>query len=228
MVDKIIIKINIGCGPHSRADWINLDWGILPFLSRLPRLIKLLIKVHLLPKNYSYPWLNTPRLYDCRKRLPFLDTSVDFIYTSHFLEHLPRYQTIMLLKECRRILRRGGILRVSVPDLKLVAEKYVKNDINFFINLVKSDNPGLNNITDLFVIHFYGFDIWSKPDFLRRVRNSFIRGHLWMYDYDSLKEILESVGFTNIKRCNPGSGEVPDIEFLDIHRENSLYIEAYF
>lgn len=223
-----LVKVNIGSGPHGKSDWINLDWGILPLLSKTPWLCRLLVKMRLLPESYYRPWPGNLRLVDCRKKLPFADYSVDFIYTSHFIEHLPRYQTIKLLTECKRNLRPGGVLRICIPDVKLLAEKYVQGDKNFFLKLEDSNikNGQFENIADLFVQHFYGYDTWSRPTLRQKLQGLFIRGHLWMYDYDSLSNLLSVAGFSYIQRCGPGQGKVPDIEYLDVHKVGSLFIEA--
>lgn len=224
------IKVNIGSGPHGNPGWINLDWGVLPLLSKMPWLCYILTRLHLIPKSYHKPWSSKPRLHDCRKKLPFKDSTVDYIYTSHFIEHLPRFQTVKLLVECKRILRPGGILRICVPDMKLLAEKYVQNDKQFFLEIDDSDSIGvddrLSNLTDLFVQHFYGFDSWSKPTLIQKIQRRFIRGHLWMYDYESLERLLYAAGFSNVRPCEHGKGQVPDIEYLDIHKIGSLFIEA--
>jgi len=222
-------KINIGSGPRGKSDWINLDWGILALLSKAPWLVNLVIKLRLLPSNYTTVWQSKPRLWDCRKRLPFATSSVDYIYTSHFLEHLYRYQVIKLLIECKRVLRPGGIMRVVVPDLKIFAKRYVNNDMEFFRSLSGAKTSiSLENISDLLVYHFYGYDCWCEPTFLQKLHRIFIRGHLWMYDYESLSKILYEVGFTNVWNCQGGVGKVPDIDFLDVSRDNSLFIEASF
>jgi len=228
MSSKELIKINIGSGPTGKLDWINLDWGILPLLGKISWLAKILIRIKLLPKNYSTNWPKSLRLMDCRKKLPFANHTVDYIYTSHFLEHLPRYQVVELITECKRILCYRGVLRICIPDVKLLSEKYVNGDMDFFMALEKSSNGKnqLENLTDLFVQHFYGYDLWSKPTFLQKIRQLFIRGHIWMYDYDSLSSILYSAKFTDIKRRKFAQGETPDIKYLDIHEVGSLFIEA--
>lgn len=223
-----IVKINIGSGPDGREDWINLDWGVLPLLGKIGWLSKLLVKVKIFPKNYSVSWPKSLRLVDCRKKLPFKDKSVDFIYSSHFIEHLQRYRTVELLQECKRILCEGGVLRISVPDIKLLSEKYVNGDKDFFIQFEESgeQKDKLMSLADLFVQHFYGYDCWSKPDIIKKFQRLFIRGHLWMYDWESLSLILRQSGFSNIKLCKPSEGNVPDAVFLDIHKLSSLFIEA--
>lgn len=218
-----VIKVNLGSGPHGKPDWINLDWGILAFLSKFVIIRRLLISLKLMSPRYELDWQSRPRLHDCRNKLPFKDNSVDFIYTSHFLEHLNRYNTIKLLKECKRVLKVGGVLRIVVPDLRLMAEKYLSKDKNFFL---KVEDAALENCADLFMFHVHGGDVWSQPSFLRKIQQKFIRGHLWMYDFDSLYGILVSIGFKEIQKCYPAKGMTPDIDYLDGYRENSLFVEA--
>lgn len=222
-VIPVAIKVNLGSGPYGKPDWINLDWGILAILSKFVLLRKLLIGLKLLSPSYGIDWPSQPRLWDCRKNLPFKDQSVNFIYSSHFLEHLHRYQVIKVLKECKRVLQKGGVLRIALPDLRLIAEKYLQNDKEFFLRVEKS---ALDNCADLFMLHIHGGDICSQPSFIRKIQQKFIRGHLWMYDFESLYAILYAEGFKNIQKCSPGQGRTPDIDFLDRYRENSMFIEA--
>jgi len=54
---------------------------------------------------------------DLRRKLPFPDESVDFIYAEHVLEHFSYPHPLSdLLKECYRVLKVGGCISVSVPD----------------------------------------------------------------------------------------------------------------
>ncbi|MFC1674336.1 methyltransferase domain-containing protein [Candidatus Omnitrophota bacterium] len=230
MEDKKIIKVNVGCGPNGKEGWINLDWGVLAFLAKARWLTRILVRLGLLSVQYDRPWPGQLRLHDCRKKLPFNNQSLDFIYTSHFLEHLPRYQAVNFLAECKRALRPAGVLRVSVPDLKKLAEKYIQVDKVYFLNILKSnrEETEFTNIADLFVQYFYGYDTWREPDFLTKIKRKFVRGHLWMYDYNSLEDMLKLVGFFNIRRCQPASGRTPDLDFLDIHRVNSIFVEANY
>ncbi len=222
-------KINLGCGPIGKEDWINMDWGILAILSKMSFMLHLLINTRLLPKQYYVPWPKNLYIRDLRKKLPFSDSSIDYIYTSHFIEHLPRYQVTDLLLECKRVLKSSGVIRICVPDLIMLANKYINGEIKFFESLDNFDitRGKLTNLTDLFVKHFYGYDSWAKPTIIQRLQKVFIRGHLWMYDSDSLTSILYDVGFMFVERCQPGQGKVPDIDYLDTHREGSLFLEAF-
>lgn len=48
---------------------------------------------------------------------PFADGAVDELLLSHVLEHFTRDSGERVLSECARVLRRGGILHLAVPDL---------------------------------------------------------------------------------------------------------------
>jgi predicted SAM-dependent methyltransferase len=50
--------------------------------------------------------------------------SVDLIYASHVLEHFGRHELDQVLREWFRVLRKGGLLRVAVPDFEAVVQRY--------------------------------------------------------------------------------------------------------
>jgi predicted SAM-dependent methyltransferase len=59
------------------------------------------------------------------KGLPFPNFCFDAVYHSHFLEHLTKNGAEFILKECHRVLKKGGILRVVVPDLEQKSALYL-------------------------------------------------------------------------------------------------------
>ena len=90
--------LNLGCGQRFHPAWINLD---------------------------LHPAHPSIRRWDVTQPLPFEDASFDGVYHSHLLEHLPREQALSFLRECRRVLKRGGILRVAIPNLEEIARLYL-------------------------------------------------------------------------------------------------------
>ena len=48
--------------------------------------------------------------------LKFKDNSFDLVYASHILEHFNKVKVLKVLKEWVRVLKPGGILRISVPS----------------------------------------------------------------------------------------------------------------
>ena len=91
--------LNLGCGQRRHPDWLNLD--VAP------------VAPDVLP-------------HDVLADLPFPDCSFDAVYHSHLLEHLPRRRAPHLVKECFRVLRPAGTVRVAVPDLEGIARAYLR------------------------------------------------------------------------------------------------------
>lgn len=52
--------------------------------------------------------------------IPYDDETVDCIYVSHVVEHLPDWAVLKLFKESFRVLKAGGVLRISTPDSKFL------------------------------------------------------------------------------------------------------------
>jgi len=90
--------LNLGCGTRAHPAWTNVD-----FKARAAGVIE----------------------HNLLKGLPFVDESFDVVYHSHLLEHLPKRQGPVFLKECFRILRSDGIIRVAVPDLEQIVRYYL-------------------------------------------------------------------------------------------------------
>ena len=90
--------LNLGCGRRYHSDWTNVD-----FKSTGEGVI-----AHNLNQN-----------------IPFPDESFDVVYHSHLLEHFSRSNAEIFLKECYRVLRPQGVLRVVVPDLEQIARTYL-------------------------------------------------------------------------------------------------------
>ncbi len=93
--------VNIACGNVyiKNSNWINLD---------IVSENKYVKKANLL------------------KKLPFSDNCVDAIYCSHFLEHIPLSKVPNFLEECFRILKKGGVLRLVLPDFEALSAEYLK------------------------------------------------------------------------------------------------------
>jgi len=205
------IKVNLGAGPSGINGWLNLDWGILPILAKAGWPRTLLIKLGILEENYNVVWPEF-RLYDIRRKLPFGDKSVDFIYCSHVLEHFEKYQVLNILKECQRILKNDGVLRVVVPDIKKIIKIY-----------------GEDNDADKFAELIWGYNKSRlEKSRIDRLKEYFIRGHQWSYDTDSMKKIMLAAGFKMTKVESFCQGKTPDLKKLELEgqKKESLYLEA--
>lgn len=64
--------------------------------------------------------------YNILSKLPFASNSVDAIYCSHFLEHIPINKVNDFLLECHRILKKNGVMRLVLPDFEALSREYLK------------------------------------------------------------------------------------------------------
>lgn len=83
--------------------------------------------------NYGKDWvhLNDYKLphtrYENPFKIPLKDNSVDLIYSCHFLQKYSYDDSVDILRELKRILKPGEVMRVSVPDFFLISDKYLKS-----------------------------------------------------------------------------------------------------
>ena len=86
-------RLNLGAGPHGKNDWINLDYGILPFLGKHKKWIPSQIR-RIIPQAYQdiiNQWPQSVLLHNCKNRLPFQENEISHSFTSHFLEHIKKF-----------------------------------------------------------------------------------------------------------------------------------------
>jgi predicted SAM-dependent methyltransferase len=67
--------------------------------------------------NKLLGWQNRDREVDIRKRLPYPDNRVDYVFTEHVIEHITHPEALRFFDECYRILKPGGVARMAVPDV---------------------------------------------------------------------------------------------------------------
>lgn len=60
--------------------------------------------------------------------LAYPDGSVDVIRASHVLEHFPHAKVFDVVKDWVRALKPGGKLQIAVPDLEVIAKKYLDGE----------------------------------------------------------------------------------------------------
>jgi SAM-dependent methyltransferase len=98
---KRLLRVNLGCGNKPLPGFVNLDLLDVPGVDVVA---------------------------DVSGPLPFETGSVDLLYASHVLEHLPHNRIPSVLKEWRRVLAPGGRLLVAVPDLQLIARMLIERE----------------------------------------------------------------------------------------------------
>lgn len=145
---------------------------------------------------------------DVTKGLNSADNTCDIIFSSHLLEHLSREEGKSFLKECYRILKPGGIIRVSTPDAQKLTTEYLNDNIWKY----KYINTGVENADDSAEAYF---------DLL-------LAGHKTVYDEIALRGILDKAGFTKIEKTSPfdSRSDVIRTQTLNNHPDLSIILEA--
>jgi len=262
-------KINLGCGQRFHPDWLNAD---------------------------LQPASSEVQSVDLSHFLPYGNGAFSVVYHSNVLEHIRPGRAEDFMRECARICRPGGFLRVAVPDLEQICRLYLakleeaiqgkagarEERAWMLLELIdqmtretsggamgdwlKKMSPSLEefvfsrigNEGREFVRQHRRSGLTAKaPDssWWKRLRQKIdstfgspqkklaqaigafrLSGevHHWMYDRFSLKELMESVGFSEIRVMRPGESRIPGWgEFLleigpdgSVHKPDSLILEG--
>lgn len=207
--DPASLRLNVGCGASPTPGWLNLDNSPSVWLARLPWLWPLLSPTQ---RSFAASVRRTGAKPGHALKLPVPEASCEVVYSSHMMEHLDRSEVRDFLAEALRVLRRGGVLRLALPDLALTVADYLRHgDADRFVSesLMGSTRPkGLR----------------------QRLHHLFVgpRHHLWMYDGPSLVRLLTSMGFADVHILAPGETTILRPEALDLYEnaEDSVYVEA--
>lgn len=91
--------LNLGCGHRFHPAWENAD---------------------IAPQDPSITYANVAQ------GIPYPDQHFDVVYHSHMIEHIRVNDVQRFLRECGRVLKPGGIMRVATPDLERLCAAYLE------------------------------------------------------------------------------------------------------
>lgn len=188
------MRLNLGCGSQFIDGWTNVDYSLGARLSRLPIVGKFASEL------FHTKWDSRIFIHDLTRPFPWKGESIDYVYSSHTLEHLDRATGQFLLCECYRVMKRGAVIRIVVPDLEEIVKRYVTGEL-----------PAENFLEELYVLS----DI-SPKSHLKRLVLPYLRfPHQCMYDYASMRRSFEKAGFSFEQREFANSS-IPNIEKFEI------------
>jgi predicted SAM-dependent methyltransferase len=104
----------------------------------------------------------------------FTTASIDEIYASHVLEHVPHRNALDTLRGIHRVLRAGGKFFVSVPDLDILARILIGpiDSLEAKFEVMKMIFGGQ---TDEFDFHYFGWNELFLTEFLAEANFSSAR-----------------------------------------------------
>ena len=173
------LYLHLGCGPINHEKFINID---------------------------GYPFPHVHYVQSINKLNQFESYSVDLIYASHCLEHFGYSQTECVLDEWFRVLKKGAVLRLSVPDF--------------------------DKLVEIYSIHGHDPDV-ILPQLMGGQNNKY-NFHYTALNKVNLERLLRAVGFSEVREWQPGMDDLTTFDDFSIYKKEiqgkfyaiSLNIEA--
>jgi predicted SAM-dependent methyltransferase len=173
-------RLNWGCGDHVAPGWINSDVKAGPGID--------------LARDIAYG-------------LPLETGAIEYAVSVHALPEIHYTEQVPTLRELRRVLESGGVLRLVLPDLDKGIRAYLTDDRDYFM-IPDADvrSTGAKFVTQML---WYG---WSKM----------------LFTFDLVSELLTDAGFSQVNRCSyrQTASRFPEIVELDSRERESLFVEA--
>ncbi len=170
--------LQVGCGKNLLHGWLNADYA---------------------------PRFNDVVYLDATKPFPFPDNCMDFIFSEHMIEHVPHALGQHMLRECHRILKPGGRVRISTPNLvniaSLMASPTTEEKTNYVRKVTAKYIPENTQLLPGFVVNNFFWDFW----------------HYFVYDPDTLAQALKAAGFIDVQQMASRKGSVSELTGLETH-----------
>jgi predicted SAM-dependent methyltransferase len=158
-------KLHVGCGTHILSGWLNTDTYL---------------------QDPSLPVYH----FDASQKFPFADGTFAYVFSEHMIEHISYSAGLHMLRECLRVLKPSGVLRLSTPDLE------------FLLDLRRPDKSPLQRDYIRWATEMHTPDV---PDTANEIFliNNFVRdwGHTFIYDEKTLRQSLQLAGFSQLRKC---------------------------
>jgi predicted SAM-dependent methyltransferase len=204
----------VGSGPNHVPGWTEIDSSPNVMLSKFPTLKKLLGQLGLLNSHQLTRWDKEIK-YGRAHKLPFPDSTVDFIYASHVLEHIHRLDALEVLKHFKTKMKIDAYIRICSPNYDNFIERYIQerglDALRAYLNLEES--------------------LLAHPTQRRRglekIRNfQSAHTHFWFPTKASLEGLLLEAGFRDITEDRFQKGNFPDLDLIETRKDNSFFLTA--
>lgn len=176
---EVPARLHVGCGENYFDGWINAD------LNRHADVIVLL-----------------------QKRLPIPDKALERIYLEHVLEHVSYEIGVYFLREALRTLKKGGVIRIAVPDLEDLVAGYFQDDWKRFDWVNWPEHSFIQTRAEMLNI---AFRWW---------------GHRHLYDCEELARALSEAGFERVEFVERMQSRHENLRGLETRLDSKLVAEA--
>jgi predicted SAM-dependent methyltransferase len=173
-------KVHLGCGPVHLEGWLNVD---------INRAVRPDVRVNL------------------RFGFPAPPSSVAFIFSEHVFEHFTLEDGLQLFADCRSALMPGAVMRIAMPDLRYVVDRYLGD----WKQQAWLQEPAYQTIDSPARMLNFSLRSWE---------------HLYLYDLAELTLRLNEAGFTAVEPQEPGQSPHPELRGLERRPDSLLVVEA--
>ena|ERR1700761_4438264 len=190
-------KLQLGAGQNELPGWFNTDYFVRPSIYFL----------------------------DVTKKFPFADNTFTYVFSEHHIEHITYKQARYMLSETYRVMKPGGYIKITTPDLNqyirayaegtlhnAIVKKHVKDWIYtgfaYAENYIPVDD-------EVYEAHFIN-DIFMNYE------------HRFIYDEKALAKLAKNAGFTIINKALIKEMDFDHIEshIADFDKLFTLYLYA--
>jgi predicted SAM-dependent methyltransferase len=140
---------------------------------------------------------------DASKPWPFPERCARAVRAEHMIEHLSWEEAELCIAEMARVLEPGGLCRICTPDLEGISRAYLERE---------------PRVLDVHREHGYDAPTWAQ------LPNNYLRmwGHKFVFDFDSLRLLLEAAGFEQIERTGFNHSRHALLDGTDSHDPGEL------
>lgn len=160
-------SLHLGCGHNILKGWLNTD----------------------LNPTYGAEFLDVTQKFTLQKN------SMKYVYMEHLLENFSMGTVRHILEECHRVLKHGGVIRITIFSDENLLKLYNGNDFHDMEQYVSWNIANYNS--DGFIPqekslrHSAAFS-----NFMNKMQKCHV------YDYTAIESLLKAAGFNNICRCD--------------------------
>jgi hypothetical protein len=173
-------RLNWGCGECGEPGWINSDLKEGP---------------------------GVDISCDIRDGLPIASNSLDYVVSIHALPMISYDDLVPVLRELRRVLKRGGVLRLALPDVDKGIRAYLAGDRSYF----EVSDENAESVGGKFILHMLWFGYSVS-----------------MFTSEFTHELLRRAGFGLVRDCGyrETGSEHEGITELDNRERETFFVEA--